>query len=92
LQTQSSNLRTSHESYIDSLTDSHLAEVTSLRNHVRVLEDQLARRPLRHSTYHNFLTISPAASPQNNAAVAHWLVQRAARLRCTPVTVNTNTD
>jgi septal ring factor EnvC (AmiA/AmiB activator) len=92
LQIQFSSLRTSHESYIDSLTDSHSAEVASLRNHVRVLEEQLVRRPLHHSTYHNFLTISPAASPHNNAAVANWLVQRATRLRCTPVTINTNTD
>jgi hypothetical protein len=49
LQTQLANLGASHESYIESLSDNHSAEVTSLKNNVRTLEDQLARRPgLRH--------------------------------------------
>lgn len=91
LQTQYSNLRTSNESYIDSLTDSHSAEVASLRNQVRVLEEQLARRPLHHSTSRLPVFLNPL-SPQSNTAVAHWLVRCAARSRRTPVTVNTDTN
>lgn len=49
LQTQLANLGASHESYIEDLSDNHSAEATSLKNNVRALEEQLARRPgLRH--------------------------------------------
>ncbi|KAF1920513.1 hypothetical protein BDU57DRAFT_508874 [Ampelomyces quisqualis] len=45
LQTPIASLSESHDSHIESLTSTHLAEVASLKNHSRVPEEQLAQRP-----------------------------------------------
>ncbi|KAH3906473.1 hypothetical protein HBH56_204410 [Parastagonospora nodorum] len=64
-QTQSANLGASHESYIESLTDSHSSEVTSLKNNVRALEEQLARQPsLRHASSNNLLFLIDTTETQ----------------------------
>jgi hypothetical protein len=51
LQAQFANLRTNQEAHIESLTKTHNAEVTSLKEYTRVLEEQLAHRPLHHGKY-----------------------------------------
>ena len=45
LQIQFASLRASHESHIAKLSSSHSAEVASLKNYARVLEEQLTQRP-----------------------------------------------
>ncbi|KAH8727133.1 hypothetical protein GQ44DRAFT_770569 [Phaeosphaeriaceae sp. PMI808] len=65
LQTQFSSLRTSHESHVASLTDTHSAEVASLKNYARVLEEQLAQRPsLHHASSNNLLFLLDTTEPQ----------------------------
>ncbi|KAF2024702.1 hypothetical protein EK21DRAFT_78183 [Setomelanomma holmii] len=65
LQSQFSSLRASHESHIASLTDTHLAEVASLKNYARVLEDQLAHRPsLHHASSNNLLFVLDTTEPR----------------------------
>ncbi|KAF2623341.1 hypothetical protein BU25DRAFT_296497, partial [Macroventuria anomochaeta] len=48
LQSQFGSLRSSHEAYVSSLAEAHAAEVASLRNYARLLEEQLAQRPSLH--------------------------------------------
>ncbi|UPX19603.1 uncharacterized protein EKO05_0009861 [Ascochyta rabiei] len=56
LQSRFGSLRLSHEAHVSSLADAHAAEVASLRNHAKLLEEQLAQRPgLHHASGDNFL-------------------------------------
>jgi hypothetical protein len=48
LQAQFASLRASHEAHVASLVETHAAEVTSLKNYTRVLEDQQSQRTLHH--------------------------------------------
>ncbi|KAF2827319.1 hypothetical protein CC86DRAFT_348672 [Ophiobolus disseminans] len=65
LQTQFSSLRASHDSHVLSLTESHSAEVASLKNYARVLEEQLAHRPsLHHASSNNLLFVLDTTEPQ----------------------------
>ncbi|KAL6709534.1 hypothetical protein ACN47E_001469 [Coniothyrium glycines] len=53
LQAQFSSLRSSHDSYITSLSDTHAAEIAALKDYTRVLEEQLAQKPSLHHTSSN---------------------------------------
>ncbi|KAF1923555.1 uncharacterized protein M421DRAFT_308423 [Didymella exigua CBS 183.55] len=48
LQSQFGSLRLSHETHVLSLAGAHAAEVASLRNYARLLEEQLAQHPGLH--------------------------------------------
>jgi hypothetical protein len=68
LQAQFANLRTNQEAHIDSLTKTHNAEVTSLKEYTRVLEEQLAHRPLHHGEYLPFTSRFPPTQSENVTA------------------------
>jgi hypothetical protein len=48
LQSRLSSLRSSHEVHVSSLAETHAAEVASLRNYAKQLEEQLAQHPSLH--------------------------------------------
>ncbi|KAK1914955.1 hypothetical protein P3342_011884 [Pyrenophora teres f. teres] len=53
LKTQFSRLRASHEAQVASLVETHLTEVASLRNRIRVLEEQNGKHELHHDSINN---------------------------------------
>ncbi|CAO2656324.1 Nn.00g051270.m01.CDS01 [Neocucurbitaria sp. VM-36] len=64
LQAQFGSLRASHEAHVASLADTHLAEIASLKNYARVLEEQLARKPsLHHASSNNLLFLLDTTEP-----------------------------
>ncbi|KAI1541362.1 SUI1 Translation initiation factor 1 eIF-1 SUI1 [Pyrenophora tritici-repentis] len=54
LKTQFSRLRASHEAKVASLVETHQTEVASLRNQIRVLEEQNGRHELHHASIDSF--------------------------------------
>lgn len=61
LQTQFSSLRASHEAHVSRLVDAHTAEVASLKDYAKVLEEQQSQRTLHHGKLgagFNFIFIS----------------------------------
>ncbi|KAF2121872.1 hypothetical protein BDV96DRAFT_593831 [Lophiotrema nucula] len=48
LQAQFGSLRATHEAHVASLIDAHTAELASLKNYTRVLEEQQSQRTLHH--------------------------------------------
>jgi hypothetical protein len=48
LQAQFTNLRISHEVHVSSLVNAHAAEVASLKNYTKSLEEQQKQRSLHH--------------------------------------------
>ncbi|KAF2741968.1 hypothetical protein M011DRAFT_472622 [Sporormia fimetaria CBS 119925] len=64
LQAQFSSLRASHEAHIASLVDAHAAEVASLRNYARVLEEQQSQRTLHHASSNHLLLFLDQGDPQ----------------------------
>ncbi|KAH7085521.1 hypothetical protein BKA63DRAFT_499767 [Paraphoma chrysanthemicola] len=63
LQGQFSSLRASHESHIARLTETHLAEVASLSNYARILEEQ-QRPSLHHASSNNLLFLLDTTEPR----------------------------
>ncbi|KAH6637388.1 hypothetical protein C7974DRAFT_389411 [Boeremia exigua] len=51
-------LKTSHEAHVSSLAEAHAAEVASLRNYTKLLEEQLAQRSVLHHD------VTPSAEAQ----------------------------
>ncbi|KAH7095175.1 hypothetical protein FB567DRAFT_21922 [Paraphoma chrysanthemicola] len=63
LQGQFSSLRASHESHVARLTDTHSAEVASLSNYARILEEQ-QRPSLHHASSNNLLFLLDTTEPR----------------------------
>ncbi|KAF2278474.1 uncharacterized protein EI97DRAFT_255805 [Westerdykella ornata] len=64
LQAQFGSLRVSHEAHVASLIDAHAAEVASLKNYTRVLEEQQSQRTLHHASSNHLLLFLDSAAPQ----------------------------
>ncbi|KAF1946752.1 hypothetical protein EJ02DRAFT_393918 [Clathrospora elynae] len=65
LQSQFCGLRASHKAHVASLIESNLAEVASLKNYVRMLEEQ-AQPSLHHTSSNNLLFLSDTTGPPQN--------------------------
>ncbi|KAF2000477.1 hypothetical protein P154DRAFT_576153 [Amniculicola lignicola CBS 123094] len=66
LQSQFGSLRASHEAHVASLVDTHQAEVATLKNYTRALEEQQSQRSLHHaSSNHLLLMLDMSEQPQS---------------------------
>ncbi|KAF3036241.1 hypothetical protein E8E11_004405 [Didymella keratinophila] len=75
LRSKFSSLRLSHEARVSNLAERHAAEVASLRNYARLLEEQLAQHPSLHHTSSNnipfFLDSSESFSTPSRESSQH---------------------
>ncbi|KAF2870981.1 hypothetical protein BDV95DRAFT_573005 [Massariosphaeria phaeospora] len=65
LQTQFGSLRASHEAHVETLATAHTAEVATLKNYSRVLEEQQSQRTLHHASSNHLLLLLDTTEPQS---------------------------
>ncbi|KAF2730438.1 hypothetical protein EJ04DRAFT_579840 [Polyplosphaeria fusca] len=65
LQAQFGSLRASHEAHVASLVGAHTAEVATLKNYTKVLEEQQSQRTLHHASSNHLLLFLDDSSPKS---------------------------